>query len=107
MEEKKKKLNCWEVLKCGREPGGEKVTEFGICPVAVENRANGIHDGDNGGRCCWAIAGSLCKGERQGDYAEKFGECHKCKFYKMVRQEEQPEFKVGIMILNEMKKKEK
>jgi len=25
-------LNCWEFKKCGREPGGEKASELGICP---------------------------------------------------------------------------
>lgn len=101
----KKKLNCWDVKKCGRQPGGDKVEELGVCPVAEETRADGIHGGENGGRCCWAIAGSLCKGERQGSYTEKFGDCHHCDFYETVRREEQPEFKIGITILKEIKKK--
>jgi hypothetical protein len=29
-----KKLNCWEVKKCGREPGGVKVKELGVCPAS-------------------------------------------------------------------------
>lgn len=103
----KKKLNCWEYKKCGREPGGKNADELGVCPVAEEQTADGIHGGEKGGRCCWVVAGSLCKGQKQGTYAEKFGECHKCDFYNMVRNEEQPEFKVGITILNEMKKRKK
>ena len=31
-----KKLNCWEVQKCGREPGGHAVADQGPCPAAVE-----------------------------------------------------------------------
>jgi hypothetical protein len=105
--EEKKKLNCWDVKKCGRQPGGDRVAELGVCPVATDDRADGIHGGENGGRCCWAISGSLCKGERQGTYTEKFGDCHTCDFYEMVRREEQPGFKIGITILKEIKKKEK
>jgi hypothetical protein len=101
----KNKLNCWEFKKCGREPGGSKVAELGVCPVAEENRADGIHGGMNGGRCCWVVTGSLCKGQLQGTYAEKFGDCHKCEFYELVRAEELPGFKVGITILNEIKKR--
>lgn len=99
----KKKLNCWEVMKCGREPGGDKVSELGVCPVSEEKGAEGIHGGKNGGRCCWAIAGSLCKGEQQGNYAQKFGDCHQCTFYEMVKKEEMPQFKLGITILKEIK----
>mgnify|MGYP001548984941 CR=1 FL=1 len=100
-----KKMNCWEFKKCGREPGGDKVDELGVCPVAEERNADGIHNGTNGGRCCWVVAGSLCKGEKQGSYADKFGDCHKCDFYNKVRQEEQPNFKVGMVILNEIDKR--
>jgi hypothetical protein len=31
-----KKQNCWEYMKCGREPGGEKVAELGICRAAAD-----------------------------------------------------------------------
>jgi len=27
------KLNCWEFKKCGRQPGGPKVAELGVCPA--------------------------------------------------------------------------
>jgi hypothetical protein len=29
------KLNCWELKKCGREAGGAKSNEMGICPAAA------------------------------------------------------------------------
>lgn len=103
--DEKKKLNCWEFKKCGREPGGAKVAELGVCPVATEQGADGVHGGAKGGRCCWVVAGSLCKGERQGNYVEKFGDCHKCDFYEAVRREEMPHFKLGITILNEIKQR--
>jgi hypothetical protein len=106
MDDKKKKLNCWEFKQCGREPGGTKAAELGVCPVAVETRADGIHHGSNGGRCCWVVTGSLCKGQRQGGYAEKMGDCQQCDFYELVRSEESPKFRVGLTILNEIKKRE-
>jgi len=31
-----KNNNCWEYKKCGREPGGIKVHELGVCPATVE-----------------------------------------------------------------------
>ena len=101
------KKNCWEIKECGREPNGIRVEEFGICPAAEDNRANGIHQGKNGGRCCWVIQGTLCKGATaQGSYIEKFcGDCQKCDFYSKVKREEEPKFKIGMTILKEIKKK--
>ena len=65
------KTNCWEFKVCGREPGGSKVNEFGVCPAAIDKKVNGIHDGINGGRCCWAVAGTLCGGVVQGTFSKK------------------------------------
>ncbi|MCI5207809.1 MAG: hypothetical protein D3910_03235, partial [Candidatus Electrothrix sp. ATG2] len=75
-----KKLNCWEYKKCGREPGGHNASELGVCPVPVASKGKGIHQGENGGRCCWVIAGSLCNGEQQGTFSQKYKSCHKCDF---------------------------
>ena len=52
--------NCWEVMKCGRQPGGEKVGEFGVCPAAEPSEFDGTNRGTYGGRFCWAIAGTFC-----------------------------------------------
>jgi len=30
------KKNCWEVMNCGRQTGGTKVSEMGVCPAAIE-----------------------------------------------------------------------
>jgi hypothetical protein len=65
------KNNCWEIKKCGRNPGGIKVAELGLCPAAVEEKTNGI----NGGKI-------------QGTYANKLLNCVKCEFYTLVKQEE-------------------
>ena len=94
---KKTKINCWEFKHCGKEPNGENVSE-GVCPAALEQRADGIHKGVNAGRCCWAIRDNLCK-------MQKNAECLQCDFYHMVRKEEIPSFKVIAMVLAEIKKK--
>ena len=61
-----RKLNCWEHKKCGRQPGGHKAQELGICPVTTYTDLHGAHGGANAGRACWAIAGSLCGGKSRG-----------------------------------------
>jgi hypothetical protein len=82
------KQNCWEFFNCGRELGGKKAKECGVCPTAVDTEANGLNHGKNGGRICWAIAGSLCDGEPTGTNVEKHKVCFDCEFYKMVVAEE-------------------
>jgi hypothetical protein len=83
-----KQLNCWEVLKCGREQGGENVDELGICPVITANEFDGMNNGMCGGRFCWAIAGTLCNGQVQGTYAKKLKGCLQCEFLIRVHEEE-------------------
>ena len=80
--------NCWEVKKCGRQPGGEKVEEFGVCPAAIHGEYDGKNGGKYGGRYCWAIVGTLCHGEIQGTFAMKISNCLYCKFLKQVNEEE-------------------
>lgn len=79
------RMNCWDFFDCGREPGGKKINELGECPAAAVDDLNGINDGKNGGRSCWAIAGTMCGGEVQGSYAQKLGNCLKCDFHAFVR----------------------
>lgn len=98
------KLNCWEFKKCGREPGGENAS-VGVCPAAVDSDLDGIHEGKNAGRSCWAIASTLCDDELQGNYKEKRTDCLYCDFYKLVRKEEIPFFQVTSLILEQKRKK--
>ncbi|MBU0485741.1 MAG: hypothetical protein KKB30_14650 [Proteobacteria bacterium] len=85
-----KKLNCWEFKKCGREPGGKKVSELGECEAATRGVADGMNDGQNGGRVCWAVSGTLCGGKVQGVFATKVSSCLECDFFKLVLKEEGP-----------------
>jgi hypothetical protein len=82
------KQNCWEFKKCGREQGGTKASELGVCPAFTEARVNGVNGGKNGGRACWAVTGTLCGGKLQGTFAAKVGNCLKCEFYQLVGAEE-------------------
>lgn len=81
-------MNCWEFKHCERQPGGQKTAEFGVCPAAIEKRADGLNHGNFGGRCCWAVAGTFCGGKVQGAFAAKLKNCTDCAFYKLVAQEE-------------------
>jgi len=87
-----KKQNCWEFMRCGREPGGKKVKELGVCPAAIDSSANGINSGKNAGRICWAITGTLCGGKVQGTFAEKRFSCMCCDFFKKIKEEEKDKF---------------
>jgi hypothetical protein len=70
-------------MKCGREPGGNKVAELGTCRAATDTSFNGINNGINGGKICWAVAGTFSTIEAQGTFAKELGFCMKCDFYKM------------------------
>ena len=84
-----KKINCWEFKKCERQPGGQKVADLGVCPAAVDESFNGINNGQNAGRICWAVAGTCCGGKVQGTFAEKRRSCVSCDFYKNVQEQEE------------------
>lgn len=84
-----KKKNCWEVKKCGREPGGKNAGELGVCPAAKKCKYDGTNSGKHGGRCCWFVAGTLCGGKPQGTFAKKVLNCLQCEFFKQVVKEEE------------------
>jgi hypothetical protein len=63
-------MNCWEFKKCGREKGGAKASELGVCPAWPD-----------GGHDCAHVAGTLCGGKVQGTFAMKVGTCIQCPFY--------------------------
>ncbi len=100
----RKKLNCWEVMKCGRGPGKLLSGKMEICPVAAEKRLNGKHGGRQAGRACWVVAGTFCGGKVQGTFAKKFNACKTCVFYKKVRAEEGDDFQEPFILLKRLKK---
>jgi len=52
-------VRCWERLNCAKKD----------CPSYGKER-------------CWATAGTFCRGEVQGAFAQKIGDCRKCVVYK-------------------------
>ncbi len=84
----KEKLNCWEYNKCGREQGGPKAGELGICPAATYNNTDGVNGGTNGGRICWSIVGTLGSGSQRRQAPWFLLSCIACDFFQLVRKEE-------------------
>jgi hypothetical protein len=97
------KVNCWEFMKCGREPGGKLRHELGVCPSSVEASLDGTHGGKQAGRSCWVVAGTLCGGREQGTFAQKYHNCEKCDFYRLVRKEEGLRFVLSAVLLSRIR----
>jgi methyl-accepting chemotaxis protein len=57
--------SCWDVMKCGERRE--------TCPAYPTQ-----------GRNCFAVTGTMCRGEEQGSYEEKIAKCRACEFYKKV-----------------------
>jgi hypothetical protein len=49
------------------------------------------------------VAGTLCKGQLQGAFAQKFKNCKECDFYLRVREEEQTNFRLTAVLLDKLK----
>lgn len=74
-------------MQCGREPGGTNVSTDGLCPATTALNADGFNNGKNGGRICWAVAGTLCS-VTKGKFAREIPSCLECDFYMKVVNEE-------------------
>lgn len=81
-------MNCWEFMSCGREPSGLRTSQYGVCPAAEDTRFEGLNRGINGGRVCWAVAGTLCDTMAQGLYIGRQFGCQNCRFFQKVKEEE-------------------
>jgi len=71
-------------MKCGREPGGEKVDELGICRATADELFNGANGGKNGGRICFAVAGTFSNDVAQCSCLGKLASCKDCSFFKIL-----------------------
>lgn len=98
-----KRVNCWEFKKCGRELGGDKTVELGICPASMNTALDGVHNGISAGRACWAVVGTMCEGEVQGSFVRKYKDCGLCDFYNKVKEEEGDNFLLTIDLLGMIK----
>lgn len=82
------KKNCWEIKNCGRQAGGCKEKELGVCPASNTVTFDKKNDGINGGRYCWRVAGTFCGGQVQGSYAQKEKNCTTCEVFKTIKVEQ-------------------
>jgi len=60
-------VKCWEFHKCPQERRDS-------CSAYIQNA----------GRTCWLVAGTLCGGVVQSEYAKSIGGCRNCEFYLQV-----------------------
>jgi PAS domain S-box-containing protein len=67
-------MKCWDFTKCGREGGGSKAAELGVCPAWPDH-----------GTSCALVAGTHCGGQVQGSFAQKVDSCASCDFYKITQ----------------------
>ena len=86
------RLNCWQYRRCGREPGGENVSELGICNAALPSKNDLVNHGKNSGRICWTIADTKCDGEPTCKILDDINTCLTCEFLKYVTQQERQKF---------------
>lgn len=82
------RVNCWEFMKCGLEPGGVNVETQGICPASFSGLYDGMNRGSFAGRFCWAIKGTICECKKQGTKEEQLMRCINCEFTKSVHDDE-------------------
>ena len=88
MTEKSDQPNCWEFTQCGKEPGGANVDESGPCPAALEAGLDGVNGGENAGRLCWAVDGTLCHNHSPAPGEDKIASCIACPFFQKVQESE-------------------
>jgi hypothetical protein len=88
------KTNCWEYMKCGREPDGANSEKLGTCPASTIEIFTGVNNGINAGRFCWKISGTMCFDsiKVKGTFASKILSCSQCPFFKKVKEEEGKDF---------------
>jgi hypothetical protein len=100
----KAKKNCWEFKKCGRQSSGLFTARVIVCPAATETKLTGVHGGENSGRACWVVAGTMCEGEVQGTFAQKYKNCEQCDFYMAVKEEEGDNFQTRKTLLERLRR---
>lgn len=64
-------MNCWEVKQCGRIPGGDKVTELGLCPAWPDH-----------GHDCFLITGA-CAASGSPELGR--ARCQACEHYQSIQ----------------------
>ena len=91
-----RKLNCWEDRKCGEGPRSARP-----CPAVTDTSSHGINGGRNGGRLCWAVAGTLAGTDKLATCAQQ-GPCADCDFFNLVKSEEGQSFQTVRVVTVQM-----
>jgi hypothetical protein len=82
------KKNCWDHFGCGREVGGDRADELGVCQAAVIGSGSPGNGEDHDGRFCRVAGITRCAGALQRTFAGKITDCIMCEFYEIVQGEE-------------------
>lgn len=64
-------MECWEFMKCGRQAGGSRIEELGVCPAWPDH-----------GQACSLVAGRLCRDMVREIYDRDLDTCQDCDFYR-------------------------
>ena len=88
--------NCWERFGCGREPGGAKAMELGVCQAAQAVELDGLNGGQCGGRACFSLGIDHCGSGPGGERVS----CLDCSFYREVKREQGVAFVSGAQIID-------
>lgn len=92
-------LNCWEFMKCGREPGGKKASDLGVCPASTFELTDGYLNGKFGGKACAYIFGDFCSEsikKSSGGKGKKA--CAACDFYNELKYRHREDFSLQSII---------
>lgn len=81
------KQNCWDFNQCGRGPHHNGKDGLTSCPAFTQTSCSGLNKGINGGRMCWAVAGTFSQGSIKGVFARELS-CLNCDFLRLVCEEE-------------------
>jgi eukaryotic-like serine/threonine-protein kinase len=80
--------HCWEVVGCGREPGGRQAGELGVCPASLSGALGGGNRGAARGRSCWAFPGTPCHLWIEGKPGDQPVPCAQCELMQQVCEQE-------------------
>lgn len=82
--------NCWEIARCGREPGGSQAQALGVCPAALGESGNSIRHIEASERVSGTVTGNLCYAEIQGTTASQPEACPHCEATWRIQGDEGP-----------------
>ena len=86
------KKNCWEIKKCNFGSQKSKTNTATACLVKSSAEFNNTNGGVNGGRICWAVAGTFSSRPPCGEFVHEQVTCMECEVFKQIEKEEENKF---------------